>query len=307
MVFVVVGLWGAALVMFAVVAQSSIFEKRELNRTIRSLENYEFSSIGVRRRELSRSFVERALVPVMTRLGTSARTFAPTGMVDRVRHELVLAGSPADWDAERVLAAKLVLAAAGSIGGTVLALLGGAGSGRLVLGAIVFGLAGFLLPDWILRARGAARQEQMRNDLPDSLDLLAISAQAGLGFDAAMSRLVSESEGPLSQEMNRTLREMQLGTSRADALRALGERTDVDELKSFVLAMIQADAFGVSIANVLRVEAGELRVKRHQAAEEKAQKIPVKIVFPLVLCIFPALFVVLLGPAAISIYDSLIR
>jgi tight adherence protein C len=307
MFVLIVGLWSAALLIAAVVGQVVLLERREVNRAVRSLGNYEFGRVGVRRRELSRSFFERALVPSMHRIGTLVRTLAPAGMVDRIRRDLVLAGSPADWDAERVLAAKFVLAGAGVAFGSLLAAAAGAGASRVFLGTAVFGAAGFFGPDRLIRSRGSQRQEAIRKALPDALDLLAISAQAGLGFDTAMSRLVAESSGPLADEFNRTLREMQLGAARADALRALGDRTNVNELKSFVLAMVQADSFGMSIANVLRVEANELRTKRRQVAEEKAQKVPVKMVFPLVLCIFPTLFVVLLGPAAINIYNALIK
>jgi tight adherence protein C len=135
---------------------------------------------------------------------------------------------------------------------------------------------------------------------------MSITVEAGLGFDAAMERVAREMEGPLGEELIRVVQEMRLGKSRADALRDLGSRSSVDELKSFVLAMVQADIFGISIARVLHVQAAELRIKRRQRAEEQAQKLPVKIIFPLILCIFPALFIVLLGPAAIQIYESLL-
>ena len=163
---------------------------------------------------------------------------------------------------------------------------------------------GYYLPEWVLRSRSGKRQGAMRRALPDALDLLSITVEAGLGFDAAVSRVSKQAGGPLGEELYRVLQEMQIGKSRADALRDLGERTTIPELKSFVLAMIQADIFGISIAKVLHVQANEMRVKRRQRAEEKAQKVPVKIVFPLLTCIFPSLLVVLLGPAAISIYRA---
>jgi tight adherence protein C len=166
------------------------------------------------------------------------------------------------------------------------------------------GFIGYYLPEWVLRSKSGKRQHKMRRALPDALDLLSITVEAGLGFDAALSRVARQEGGPLGEELHRVLQEMQLGKSRADALRDLGDRTSIPEFKSFILAMIQADVFGISIAKVLHVQANEMRVKRRQRAEETAQKVPVKIVFPLITCIFPALFVVLLGPAAISIYNA---
>ena len=137
--------------------------------------------------------------------------------------------------------------------------------------------------------------------------MLTISVEAGLAFDAAVSQVARNTEGPLADEFFRVLQEMQIGMGRSEALRALGERTTVDELHGFVTAMVQADAFGIPIANVLRVQAREMRIKRSQRAEEIAQKIPVKILFPLIFCILPVLFIVVLGPAAITIYDAFIK
>jgi len=163
---------------------------------------------------------------------------------------------------------------------------------------------GFFGPDVILNRRIAERRESMRRDLPDMLDLLVISVEAGLGFDSALNRVVNTVPGPLSEEFFRMLQETRVGVARRDAMRHLTERTDVDELRSFLLAMMQAEAFGVAIARVLRVQADEMRVARRQRAQEKAFAAPVKLVFPLVFCIFPALFIVLLGPAAIQIYET---
>jgi tight adherence protein C len=141
----------------------------------------------------------------------------------------------------------------------------------------------------------------MRRELPDALDLLSITVEAGLAFDAALSQVARNTTGPLADEFFRVLQEMQIGLGRTEALRALGDRANLPELRGFVTAMVQADAFGVPIANVLKVQARELRIKRSQRAEEQAQKVPVKILFPLIFCILPTLFVIVIGPAAISI------
>jgi tight adherence protein C len=176
----------------------------------------------------------------------------------------------------------------------------GSGFQRLVL--ILFPIVlGFFGPDAWLSRKVDERRSSMQRSLPDVLDLLVISVEAGLGFDSALARVVSTVPGPLTEEFFRMLQETRVGVSRRDAMRHLMERSDLDELRSFLLAMMQAEAFGVAIARVLRVQADEMRVKRRQRAQEKAFAAPVKIVFPLVFCIFPALFIVLLGPAAIQI------
>jgi tight adherence protein C len=171
----------------------------------------------------------------------------------------------------------------------------------------VLSFLGYYVPEWTLRKKSGARQNAIRVALPDALDLLSITVEAGLGFDAAVSRVAKQAKGPLGEEFHRMLQEMQIGKPRADALRDLGARSTLPELQSFVLAMVQADAFGIAISKVLHVQADELRMRRRQNAEEKAQKVPVKIIFPLITCIFPALFVVVLGPAAITISHSLLH
>jgi tight adherence protein C len=162
---------------------------------------------------------------------------------------------------------------------------------------------GFLLPNILLHNTGQKRTEKMQNALPDALDLMTISVEAGLAFDAAVSRVARDTHGPLAQEFVRTLQEMQIGVSRGEAMRAMAERTTMKDLKSFCLAMVQADSFGIPIARVLRVQAQEMRVKRRQRAEEKAQKLPVKILFPLIFFILPCLFIVILGPAVLAWLD----
>jgi tight adherence protein C len=256
----------------------------------------------LRERALARSFGERVGEPALRRLRSLGAWITPKGAYRRIEHRLALAGNPASWDVEKVVALRLGGALAGLFGGGVL---GGAVRGGLAMpAAVLFGTIGFVLPGAFLGARAAARQKDIRRSLPDTMDLLGISVEAGLGFDAALGHVATAVPGALSEEIGRTLHEMQLGVSRSDALRHLADRTDVDELDSFALAMAQADEFGVSVRGVLRSQSKELRVKRRQRAEAMAMKTPVKLVFPLIFCVLPAIFVVVAGPGVINIARS---
>ena len=181
----------------------------------------------------------------------------------------------------------------GAVGGCVLGMIVARAGGMSVLGTVTFSIflasIAFLTPDVLLRGREVRRQEEIQRLLPDSIDLLTISVEAGLSFDSALIQVVRNVPGELSVEIGRMLREIQLGESRVDAFRSLSERTRVEELDSFVLAMIQADIFGVSVSKVLRAQAAELRSKRRQRAERKAMQLPVKLLFPMIFCIMPAL------------------
>jgi tight adherence protein C len=171
----------------------------------------------------------------------------------------------------------------------------------VVVGATVIGWLG---PNLYLYQKTYDRSKRMRRDLPDAIDLMTISVESGLAFDAAVQQVAKNTDGPLADEFSRVLREMQIGKGRADALRSLADRTNVDDVKSFVTSMVQADSFGIPIAKVLRIQSSEMRVKRRQLAEEKAQKVPVKITVPLIFCILPCLFIAVMGPAVIHIMDN---
>lgn len=231
-----------------------------------------------------------------------ARRLSPGGMTDSLQRRLDLAGNPGSWTPDRVLAAK-------GIGLLVLGGLGalfGLGSPALFVPYAGLGaLIGFFLPDVLLYNSGDRRQAKIRAALPDAMDMLTVCVEAGLGFDAALAQVARNTTGPLAGEFARALQEMQLGASRAQALRALTDRTTVPELRVFVSALTQATELGIAVAQVLREQAREMRLKRRQRAEEKAQKVPVKITFPLVFCLFPALFVVILVPAAIAMWQTL--
>jgi tight adherence protein C len=255
------------------------------------------------RADLDRPFSDRVMGPFLARLTRMGRRFTPSDQASRLRRKLDLAGNPPGWDTDRVLAFKMLGMLVGGALGVALPLLGGN-----VLWAIVFGIGlaalGYFMPNLMLYQKAYNRSEEIQRALPDALDLLVISVESGLGFDSALQQVARNTKGPLAEEFFRVLQEMQLGTGRADAMRALADRTDVVDLRSFITAMVQADAFGIPIANVLRVQAREMRIRRTQRAEESAQKVPVKILFPLIFCIMPALFIVIMGPAAIQIIDS---
>jgi tight adherence protein C len=225
------------------------------------------------------------------------------GYLEKKQRKLMLAGYPGNLDAPAFIVIKLLTTALGLIAAFVIRDFGSDFLQQMVLFALPI-VAGFFGPDAWLERKVDERRQAMLRALPDILDLLVISVEAGLGFDSALARVVATVPGPLSEEFFRMLQETRVGVSRRDAMRHLMERTDLDELRSFLLAMIQAEAFGVTIARVLRVQADEMRVKRRQRAQEKAFAAPVKLVFPLVFCIFPSLFIILLGPAALQIAEA---
>lgn len=217
----------------------------------------------------------------------------------RLQGRLDVAGNPQAWPADRVMALKGVgLVACLVIGALYGAKLGGM---WVLLGPVIGAAAGFFVPDVLIHNLGERRQSELRNGLPDVIDMLTVCVEAGLGFDAALARVVSNLDGPAASEFARVLREMQLGKSRVEALRDAGARVQVSEFRTFISSMVQSTELGISMGDVLRAQAAQMRIKRRQRAEEKAQKLPVKILPPLILCILPAMFVVVLGPAIMSI------
>ena len=246
------------------------------------------------------TFEARVVRPAASRISALFARYTPVGSRDAVAKRLTLAGIESGLSAELFLALRVVSGAVGcALGYYVGVVRGGYLLGPLWIPFI--GYFGYLAPGHWLDGRVATRQESIRRDLPDMIDLLTISVEAGLAFDGALLHARRAMPGALSDEVGRMLHEMQLGASRVDAMRHLAERSNVEELKSFVLAMVQADIFGVSVANVLRAQSQELRTKRRQRAEEKAMKTPVKLLFPMICCIMPALLVVIVGPGVIRI------
>jgi tight adherence protein C len=279
-------------------------ERQQVGRSLAAVQALHAAPAAMHR-ELNKPFGERVLVPALARLTQIGRRFTLGDQVSRIKYRLELAGNPQQWDVDRVIAFKMLGLIVGFVLGLAIPL--ALGAGPLTLVGLLVGISalGYVTPNIVLYQMGYNRREQMRRELPDALDLLTISVEAGLAFDAALSHVARHTTGPLAEEFFRVLQEMQIGLGRSDAMRALTERTDLPELRGFVTSMVQADTFGIPIANVLRVQSKEMRVKRSQRAEEVAQKVPVKILFPLIFCILPALFIVILGPAAIRIIDSL--
>jgi tight adherence protein C len=296
-------LFGLALGLAAFAVMSQVEERQVVRSSLRQLDDYEVES--VRERELLTPLKDRAVAPVLGGLTGIGKRFTPQGYTDTIRKKLTSAGKGDQESFDRFLAVRVVTVVLAPIAAYFTYKYFPVGGLALNMSTI-FVFALFLVgPDAILNRQVEERQYQIRTKLPDVMDLLTISVEAGLGFEQALDRTVSAVPGPLTDEFTRMLGEVRAGATRADAMRALDARTNVPEIRSFVLAILQADTFGVSIGRVLRAQADEMRIKRRQLAQERAQKAPVKMLIPMVFCIFPALFVVVLGPAAISISKSL--
>jgi tight adherence protein C len=254
--------------------------------------------------EIDAPFSDRVLIPLLARAQGLGKRLTPADANDRIHEKLELAGNPRGWTADRVSAGKVVCFFA-ALGLSLLLALAMGLTFLPTLGIVVAAsVAGYMAPNFYLYQRAYDRSETMQRSLPDAIDLLTISVESGLGFDAAVAQVARNTDGPLAEEFARMLQEMQIGRGRTDALRSMAERTNLPDLRSFVSAMVQADSFGIPIAQVLRVQSSEIRVKKRQWAEEMAQKVPVKILVPLIFCILPCLFIAVLGPAGIQIMNS---
>ena len=299
---------GFGLIFLALVlvfgAVGGIFKERPgVNRSIAVLEAMT-SAPDELKGDLDNSFTDRVLLPLLARSQRMGRKLTPEDASERIREKLELAGNPRGWTVERVMAGKVVGFGAALLVALVVSLVLGLGFFP-TLGVVVLGsLAGYMAPNMYLYQQAYDRAEKLQRALPDAIDLLTISVESGLGFDAACAQVARNTDGPLADEFARMLQEMQIGRGRSEALRSLADRTNLPDLRSFVSAMVQADAFGIPVGQVLRVQSSEIRTKRRQWAEEAAQKVPVKILVPLIFCILPCLFIAVLGPAGISIMDS---
>ena len=295
-------LLGASVGVVIFVLGSSAEERSTVRASLRQLEGYEVDN--VREQELLKPMRERTVAPVVGVLSGIGNRFTPEGYKEKTRLRFMAAGYRDQDTVDRFFALRLVLFAMVPVAWWliygVVALTGMTG----LAAAVLLSVALVLGPDAIVNRRVEERQMAIRRALPDVLDLLVISVEAGLGFEQALDRTVAAVPGPLTEEFARMLGEVRAGATRANAMRAMERRCDVPELRSFVLAILQADTFGVSIGRVLRAQADEMRIKRRQLAQERAQKAPVKMLIPMVFCVFPALFVVVIGPAIINITRS---
>ena len=302
-----VGLIGLAVAGIVFTFASRGVEQAEARDTLRQVDGYDVSAAAnagiIDDNELEGSFMDRVGKQLFNNVGEVGRKFTPMGYVEKVRKKFIMAGRDSSAEVDRFLASRVFALAFIPVvlvfffvwnplvfeGMTRLFIVG------LLIVVLIIG------PDAKLTKAVEARQKAIMSDLPDVLDLLTISVEAGLGFEQALDRTITTVPGPLSTEFARMLGETRAGASRADAMRSMDARIDITEVRSFVLAILQADTFGVSIGRVLRAQADEMRIRRRQIAQEAAQKAPVKMLIPMVFCIFPALFVVILVPAMIQI------
>jgi tight adherence protein C len=300
-------LLGAGLLFTALVVALSIVgvltnERRAVARSVAAVQAIN-SAPSVIAEELDRPFAERVIAPLGGRLVGVGRKITRADTAAKIAHRLDIAGNPPAWDVNRIIGLKVLgLGVVGALG-FLFCLSRDYSIDRLLIFTAGFSAFGYVLPNVLLKNAGDKREKLMRDSLPDAIDLLTISVEAGLGFDAAVARVAKNTSGPLAQEFSRLLQEMQLGIGRAEAMRAMGERTSLPDLKSFCLAMVQADSLGIPIARVLRIQSHEMRTKRRQRAEEAAQKVPVKILFPVIFYILPTIFIVVIGPVFLSMGD----
>ncbi len=288
----------AAVAVLAIAGIGRVRERASVRGSIRVIQGYDVVE-NQREQELLVPLRDRLLHPARDILVSLGRRYTPAGYVESTRKKLNSLGYRGDRSMDRFLAFRVGTVVAIPVVFVALSTLKVS-----LLATLLVGAALLIGPDAVLSRKVGERQTEIQKTLPDILDLLTISVEAGLGFEQALDRTITSIPGALSDEFARMLGEVRTGSGRATAMRALEQRVGVEEVSAFALAIVQADTFGVSISRVLRAQAEEMRIKRRQLAQVKAQKAPVKMMIPMVFCIFPALFVVVLGPAAIQIMQS---
>ena len=289
-----------ALALF-LVGEVATLPARQREGSIRRAANYGRSRRPVNPLAEQGSFRERALGPMTTGLARGVLRLSPKATVDSINAKLLGAGLGRKISPTTFLAGKALCAVAGLVFGAMATAAGGSGMSKGLLLTIGLGAMGFFVPDVLVTFRARARRDRIQAELPDALDLLAVSVEAGLGFDGAITKLTEHMDGPLAEEFALTLGEMRIGESRQEALKKMSERVGTPEMAAFTRAIIQADQLGISLGRILRLQAAETRNRRQAAAEERAMKAPIKMLFPTVMFIFPAMFIVILGPAFLNL------
>lgn len=257
--------------------------------------------------ELSQPFSERIIIPILRAIGDLSARFTPQKLIEQTELKMELAGNPVRIDAATFLASRFVVAVLfGGFLTLIFVISPPAWSmGRRILVVLLFTVLGFAFPQLWLQSKIDRRQDEIRKAMPDALDLLTICVEAGLGFDAAMSKVSEKWENQLSLGFARAIREIQLGKTRREALRVMSERMGIPEMTSFIAAVIQSEMLGVSMAKVLRIQSDQMRMKRRQRAEEAAHQAPIKMLIPMVVFIFPTIMIILMVPAAFQIINVL--
>jgi len=305
-IVVIVGVISGAIVLVVIgIRKSKSLEEDPLAERLAEY-SQRGETVSLEDIELSQPFSERVVMPIMRRLGDISSRFTPQHVLEQTRLKLEMAGNPGRMDASTFMVLHFV--SAGLFGGLVFLLSLFSKQFSLpikLLIILVFIILGYFFPDLWIRSKINSRQKQVRKAMPDALDLLTICVEAGLGFDAAMSKVNEKWDNELSLAFGRVIREIQLGKLRRDALRNMSDRLGLAEMTSFVAAVIQSEMLGVSMAKVLRIQSDQMRIKRRQHAEEEAHKAPIKMIFPLGIFIFPSLLIVLLTPAGLRLYGSL--
>jgi tight adherence protein C len=279
------------------IGEVATLPSRQREQSMKRASNYGF--VRVASPLDAKKFRERAVEPMRESVARWVLKVNPRTNMESISLKLLGAGLGRRVTPTSFLAAKGVLAAVAALVGLMIGSMAGSSTGLLL--TVALAAAGFFAPDYFVTLKARGRRERIKADLPDALDLLAVSVEAGLGFDGAIAKITEHMEGPLADEFSLTLGEMRIGESRQDALKRMADRVDAPELSSFTRAIIQADQLGTSLGRILRVQAADSRLRRQAAAEEKAMKAPIKMLFPTVLFIFPSIFAVILGPAFMNL------
>lgn len=299
----------SSLVFLALIALfNGLFAKRQpakvdLHGRLKHVIAYE-ETADTRQAELSRPFAERIFLPLLTVMSALATRFLPAEILQRLEKKVLQSGRSGGFSARDYLGVKVLSAAA--LPSLLFAMNSGERSPRIAALIAFAAVIGWRFPDIHLDRKVRARIEKMEKTFPDTLDLLTVSVGAGLGFDGALAKVVEKSSGPVAEEFKRILHEIKMGKSRREAMRDFGERSGVDDIKTFTGAIVQADQLGLNISNTLKIQAEQMRRKRRQRVEEQAMKVPVKMLIPLIVFIFPTIFIVLLGPALIQILENFV-